>query len=205
MFEIITAFHRELNLTDKQALGPLLQPRDEKEDYLQADRTYAWHVAIGRCCRPLRIGEIGVRFGYALACLAGGSIGDREGESVELWGWDCEGYVPGSMMIAQRNLSRFKGSLTLRNVNTRELNDLGCPPMDLIHVDGDHSHAGALHDMGLAWKALDARGVMLVDDYHFIGDVQKAVSEFSHARYVPYSVLPTFRGTAVFAKELARA
>lgn len=206
MLEAITKWHRRLKITDKLALGPLLHPKDAEQDYLQENRTYAWHVAIGRALRPTRIGEIGVRFGYGLACLAGGSIGDRpEPPAMSLWGWDSECYEPESMKLARQHLERFGGDLELRKANTRDLTDLGCPPLHLIHVDGDHSTTGALHDMALAWRALDARGVMLVDDYYFIPDVQKAVAGFSLAQGIGYEVLPTFRGTALFAKELTSA
>lgn len=201
MLSEITWWHRNLKATDKNVLGPLLQERDADEDYLQSDRTYAWHMAIGRACRPCRFGEIGVRFGYGLASIARGSVDDyREPHALELYGWDAEKYVPGSMAIAKDNLKGL-GTFHVQKIDTQELGDLGCPPLDLIHVDGDHSLDGAYRDMFLGWRALRKGGVMLVDDFDFIGDVREAVRKFANHLTLGYEVLPTFRGTALMVKE----
>ncbi len=201
----IAAIHRALHLTDLQVLGNMVQPRDLADDpTLCEDRTYAWLVAIGVAYRPFRIGEIGVRFGYGLACMAMGSISGEFSRTVELLGWDNEDEkhgVPGSLQIAQKNLAFFK-NCNLKRVNTQELYDLDCGGalLDLIRVDGDHTYAGCGWDMELAWKTLHNYGVMLVDDYHFIPEVQNAVHEFSERHRASYAVLPTYRGAALFER-----
>jgi predicted O-methyltransferase YrrM len=189
--------YQRINLSDREIIGPILQERDAKEDYLSGNRTYAWHVAIGAAVRPEEIGEIGVRFGYSLYSLARGAR-TSSGVSPQLWGWDAECYVPGSIAIAKAALGDHAN---LCPVNTQNLTALSCPPLDLFHVDGDHSFAGCSHDMALAWAVLRPGGVMLVDDVSFIGDCRDAVSRFAASNKITYAVLPTFRGTALFVKE----
>lgn len=56
--------------------------------------------------------------------------------------------------------------------------------MDLIYIDGDHSHAACLADLEAWWPALKVGGWMVVDD-HILGrwwgdDVIRACKDFRH-------------------------
>lgn len=207
MLEEIVDLHRRVAARDRDLLAPILQAKDAAADYLAEDRTYAWHVAIGLHFKPQKIGEIGVRFGYALACLAGGSIraGRAAGFGCELHGWDNESYEPDCLAIAAHNLAQISDRVHLHRASTRDLATLGIGGFDLFHVDGDHTEAGAMHDMALAWEALavapPSGGAMLVDDYHFLPAVRNAVVRWAQENRLSYAVLPTFRGTAIFKKE----
>ena len=47
---------------------------------------------------------------------------------------------------------------------------------DFMHVDGDHSLHGCLHDIeSVSGSAATPGALILVDDYHFIGDVKNAL------------------------------
>ena len=46
---------------------------------------------------------------------------------------------------------------------------------DLAHVDGNHSHEGAMHDLGLCWGRAK---YILVDDVDAFCTVNSAVNEF---------------------------
>jgi predicted O-methyltransferase YrrM len=197
MLKSICEIHAVNGMTDRSILQRILQPKDEREEYLSEKATYAWHLAIGEYLRPKKIGEIGVRFGYSLYALACGAIkAGCRAEEIE-----CHGYDRNGVDIANANITSVAPASSIRKANTQLLDRLDCDAdFDLFHVDGDHSERGALHDMKLAWAVLRRGGTMLVDDYHFLASVRRAVVRWATNRKMGYIVLPTFRGTAVFLK-----
>lgn len=68
---------------------------------------------------------------------------------------------------------------------------------DLVHVDGDHTKTGCSHDLGLAFGVLAPGGAVLVDDYHFLGDVRHAVDEFSRTHGMALEIRDSPRGEAI--------
>jgi hypothetical protein len=159
-----------------------------KADWFMADAAYPFYVRAAEAVRPKSILEIGTLLGFGLAAFIKGYPLVRKVVSV-----DNEAYIPGSQALCRANLSFYAGEKVFAN-SLQELR--GC--YDFIHVDGDHSFAGALCDIAFAW-GLGPR-VMLVDDYLFLGDVRRAVETFAAHQGLPYRVWKSFRGWAVFAR-----
>jgi len=77
------------------------------------------------------------------------------------------------------------------------------PTFDLIHVDGDHTFEGCMHDMKICWPAVAPGGVMVVDDATYLPGPVRAVREFTGtiigAERIYLEQSPT--GSMVFVKE----
>jgi predicted O-methyltransferase YrrM len=196
MIEPILQLHAQQRVTDRELLGELLHPDDVDSDYLAGDQTYAWYHAVAQHLRPGRIGEIGVRLGYSLWSMARGA----GSSAVALRGWDAERYVGESNGYCLPRLRARFPDTQLAHTDTAAVSRLSEGELDLFHVDGDHSEAGARHDLGLAWAATRSGGTILVDDYSFIAGVRSAVNGFCHERRLAYHYLPTFRGLALITK-----
>ncbi len=142
---------------------------------------YADYVKAGFKYKPKSIMEIGIRFGYSAMALVYGS--QRAGiKDINLVGLDDEGYHQGSNQEAADHFlklfpecnAKFYTINTVTNGFPEEIED---QTFDLIHVDGNHSVAGALKDMMNSWRILNKGGLMIVDDCTF-WDVGLAIKEF---------------------------
>ena len=164
-------------------LTPWHHPVMERLGHTLGDRFEPWHwteyypryAAWARQVQPRAILEIGVRYGYtALAMLSPLS------ESRPLYrGVDNESYAPGCLQIAHEMLKiHTPWALTrfLKMDTYDGIYDFG-ETYDLIHVDGDHTEAGALRDLRLAWARLTPGGVLILDDWHF-PEVKAACATF---------------------------
>lgn len=49
------------------------------------------------------------------------------------------------------------------------------PPCDMLHVDGDHSYKGCMHDISIG---LPTSKVIVVDDYDYVSEVRNACDDF---------------------------
>lgn len=177
-------------MTDLELLGSLVQPKDRGADWLSGSNYYLRYHELGEQFKPRVIGEIGVRFGYSSWCLAHGAGAQR------VYGWDNQSYEPGCLAVASRNLAAY--SPVLSACDSQQTDALSCPePIDLFHVDGDHTEAGALHDLILASRLVRPGGVVLVDDTDHCPGVKVAVEGFCRDRSLPVSYRPTLRGLAV--------
>jgi len=117
--------------------------------------------------RPRRICEIGVFTGISAKCFLAASpqaeyVGidnkrDQNGMGVE------------AVEHARRDLQALGYRATIHILDSQALDRLPDPPYDFIHVDGDHSRAGAAHDIRMAWAAATDDGVILVDNGHDMG------------------------------------
>lgn len=156
-------------------------------DYLVGGNYYEWYYSIARTCQPKSILEIGVRFGYSMCFMA------LALDSVYLEGWDIESYTAGSNTIAENNVRSLGYEAKILNKNSQDVKDLD-RDYDLVHVDGDHSCAGTLHDMNLVWRHCKC---MVVDDY-YVPDVKKAVDEFlAFNKMGEVAFIDSARGTVV--------
>jgi predicted O-methyltransferase YrrM len=97
------------------------------------------------------------------------------------------------------NLADVTREVNIDRIDTAKLGRLNADNLDLIHVDGDHSETGTARDIELAWPALRAGGVLVIDDFG-IPVVRRAVSQLCDNRDLTYRQLPTFRGAAVTVK-----
>lgn len=123
---------------------------------------YSWYRWAASIVQPDVVLEIGVRLGYSGWALG---LPGRAGRFV---GFDNESYVAGSNLQALLFLKKRYRSVRLHAVDTQTIGSLrpflGDLTPQLIHIDGDHSFAGCLHDLQLAHEVLPAGGAVLVDD-----------------------------------------
>jgi len=157
-------------------------------EWFTSDKAYPLYVRAAQVIRPTSVLEIGAFLGFGLAAFAYGA--DTLARVTVV---DNEYYMPGSLEACRDNLSFHAAEKRFG----RSLED-GRGDHDLIHVDGDHSFAGALHHMAFAW-GLGPR-VMLVNDYTFLEDVRRATDAFAVRQSLPFKVWRTYRGWAVFAR-----
>jgi len=154
---------------------------------------YAAKHAIALELQPGSILEIGVRAGYSAlaflsACPKARYVGldaenGRHGGQGGPWTPWAKGLLePYSAEIAVVDTQE---SDSLTRLWARRTADFPLPiqvlvfgPFDLIHVDGDHSEAGCLHDLRLSLPALAQDGAILVDDMN-LGGVRRAVDRFT--------------------------
>jgi hypothetical protein len=174
-------------------IGPYVAAGDPwlaVEDPELVVRLYGEKHHVAALLRPRSIVEIGVRAGYSaaafLAAVPGCSYLGIDADVGHSGGW------PGALEKAEAMLlNHFGDRARLLKLNTRELETLPCGAVDLVHVDGDHSYAGCLHDLELA------AGVgrwLLVDDIEWENSVRAAATAFVSQGGYRAIELPTVRG-----------
>ena len=172
---------------------PVTRHLQTGEDFTQTDWFRAWngypaYALAAATIKPSSILEIGTLIGFGLASFIYGS------DTVErITAMDGEVYLAGSQEACARNLEFFAGDKQF----VRTL-DAARGQYDLIHVDADHSFAGALHDIAFSWGL--GPKVILVDDYNFLEDVARAVRTFAAHQGIPFRTWRSYRGWAVFAQ-----
>jgi predicted O-methyltransferase YrrM len=167
--------------------------RPEHDEYLLSGNYYEWYCALARHYRPQSVLEIGVRLGYSLASMAHGTS-----DETELFGIDIDAYVPGSLSIARAKLAQRwpRRKLDLQLINSQRVRSFP-RAFDLVHIDGDHSYSGKLHDLTLT---LGSCKVVIVDDFNSLHQVRAAAIRFlddHQARIARHYVIPSVRGTLV--------
>jgi predicted O-methyltransferase YrrM len=178
-------------------------PGDPYQPEAGTERYYETKARIAAWLEPHSVLEIGVRAGYsALAFRMGHAFTRYVGLDLDRATW---GGVAGYMTEAHQRLSGLCEHADLLTLDTQSLIDL--PPAaggvyDMIHVDGDHSFKGALHDICLGLDA-GARYIV-VDDYDFLGTVRQAADYIVAARGLEawYVSDGGYRGNLVIANEL---
>jgi len=140
---------------------------------------------ISRRYQPKTILEIGVRAGYAARAFLNAhptaryigidnySYGAYPDWAIENILRDRKFYKPinlGSLLVG------FSNNDLLYNADTQKIKSLSPIMADFIHIDGDHSIVGVIHDLDLALSALNTDGVILIDDYDRIPDVKTGVN-----------------------------
>ena len=146
---------------------PLMLPDEEPNYADKQSEAFAigymgFKYTVARVLAPERICEIGVCTGVAaLAFLAACP-------SAFYLGIDAltEDRYRKTAMVERtgRRLAERGYHHLIRIGDSQAMDGLPDGPFDLIHVDGDHSRAGAAHDVRLAWEALAPGGFILVDD-----------------------------------------
>lgn len=164
---------------------------------------YATHseikYAIAAELKPTRILEVGVRAGYsALSFL-------KACPNARYLGIDAESGKHGGqggpwLWWAKKILAPYDA--TLINADSQLMKEPPGPGLfDMIHVDGDHSRSGALHDMELLWPTLAIGGTMLVDDLDYVPSVWQAVQEFLAAHQkATFEKRASIRGEGLITK-----
>ncbi len=164
---------------------------------------YRTKYAIAKMMQPRSILEVGVRFGYgAYSLLAGAdTYASYCGLDMDEPSWGPYPGIPREWAEAQLKNAFPSALISTRKFNTQsdETGRLGLKFADLIHIDGDHSYAGALRDMETFWPL--CHNVMVVDDTNEIADVRNAVKTFcaQHQDAIPLPVT-SFRGAMLLVR-----
>ena len=181
-----------------------IAPRDHKsrQRYSKYVDYYAVKHALAKEFNPSRILEIGVRAGYsALAFLSACPDATYTGFDAENGKHGGQGgpWTPWAVKLLQDY------HVTIwADIDTQKLANI--PTMhgtfDFIHIDGDHTTKGVLHDMTLCWPVLNKGGVMIVDDYSYIDDVHEGVDQFIDENpAIRVEFRESLRGEVLFFKD----
>jgi len=139
---------------------------------------YFQKYMIANLFEPLVICEIGVRWGYsAYSFLCASPRADYTGYDIVNGGHGgakTDTFAHVNLMLGQNFPDAGKNMV---HADTQMLDRLA-GPYDFAHVDGDHTEAGCLHDINLAFEACVSGGIILVDDYSYIAGVKRAVNKF---------------------------
>lgn len=165
--------------------GDSYAPTPEAIGWLRAKHAVAARVA------PKSIAEIGVRAGYSAFAMLSAA---PEASYLGIDAGDPQ-YGDGAVFRAHAGelLARFP-SVEIRHESSHAIDRL--PPVDLLHIDGDHSYEGARSDLDLARRS----GVKwaLVDDYDYIRAVKRAVLDWTRDHRVDWEHIPDgHRGSAL--------
>jgi len=171
----------------------------EKDDpnhreYLTGGNYYEIYYAISKYFNPKSILEIGVRFGYSLFTMI--SASDFIERAV---GYDIDEYEKDGLEKAKKEIeTRLKPGveLSLELKDSQSISELDSF-YDIIHIDGDHSYGGKVHDLNLT---IGKSSVVIVDDYYHVPAVKKSVDEFIaiNAKLIKETTLiDSIRGTFI--------
>lgn len=157
-----------------------------------AIKNYTVYTEIAQRLNPSRIFEVGVRAGYsAYAMLAGAPEAHYHGVDLNM-GTDggCVGFTEHAMGMLPREFP--DASIVIEYADSQALDALPGARFDLVHVDGNHSHVGTLHDLELASRCADW---VLIDDVDYVPTVGSAVIEFLEYHPAVTAIhYPTWRG-----------
>ncbi|MHC4712975.1 MAG: class I SAM-dependent methyltransferase [Planctomycetota bacterium] len=205
----------------------VVHPRDEEK--FRTEKFWGMYLAkyrIARDLAPDSICEIGVRYGYsawAFLCAAPtasyrgldaqtGAHGGIKGENTFLYvtgliGRDYPQCAATFVTIDTRRIrsvletggiaySDADGDRQVRFVNPAN-------QFDLIHVDGDHSEAACIHDLEMGLAACKPGGLVVIDDYDYIGGVKRAADavRLTASAYIDRVLyVETLRGDCLFVR-----
>lgn len=180
---------------------------------------YPWFYTYAKAQKPRRILEIGVYKGYSAVMFVSAHprleelwLVDSGAYGVRLTtaaltikrAWDAaakdEGLTHGRTIVA---IETNTGNV--ENLWGREEPGAGMGHLqehfDLINVDGDHTEAGAYHDLQLTWPLLKTGGLLVMDDvdapHEGAGLAGRKFAEDVQARVTH---IPTFSGHFLFWK-----
>jgi hypothetical protein len=100
------------------------------------------------------------------------------------------------------NLNKLSDNIAVVKTDTQQCIDLPlleATKADLIHIDGDHSIAGCIHDCELALKALSEKGIILVDDVDYC-NLFKPLNIWVGTRNLFMEYIPTLRGMLIVSR-----
>jgi predicted O-methyltransferase YrrM len=166
-----------------------------REDYVNIK------YGIAKTLQPRRICEIGVYSGIAAMCFL------HACPTATYEGFDnlASEKSRGITVVAntQHILSTLRYRATISIMDTQTMDSLP-GEYDFIHVDGDHSRAGAKHDVTIAWKALTPNGAILVDNGHDTGVAAgtfEAMFDLIYGRLLDWRYLSGSAGNILIFKE----
>lgn len=155
-----------------------------------AGKQYPYYAKVFAALKPESILEVGTFLGYSLSVAAATLPGLKRVEWV-----DDESYVQGSNQLAAENITAARNRAGHQPLDwhwTRRGDhwvDRGRMP-NLVHIDGDHSRDGVLHDLHSVWD--HEPEWVIGHDYTLEPGVREAVEWFCDERGVVHLSLPDF-------------
>ena len=153
---------------------------------------YTEKLRIAELVQAKSVLEIGVRAGYFAAMFLSAGANVYTGlDATDTWGG-----TPGAVDFARESLPRHfpSSSITIHTVSSQTINSLKqYGTHDLIHIDGDHSLEGCLHDLYLALLA-DPKWILIDDTKYMHETCGIAAYSFTGKHRLPYIILDTIRG-----------
>jgi predicted O-methyltransferase YrrM len=181
-------------------IEPYFSPKDayatQADHPGRSSNYYEWYYSYAQALTPKTVLEIGCLYGYSSIAMV---MGHPQIERLYLF--DCGAYgVPVTEAVA--NIQRlFKGTIVPSAQNTQDFPMLSLPEqIDLIHVDGDHSARGLLHDLALVLPCLAPKGLIVVDDVTNVPELRGACMDFAAAHGLIGQFIPTFRGHILLSR-----
>lgn len=157
-------------LTSRWMAGDPFKPSDPIRQY------YAVKWRIAQRISPSRILEIGVRAGYSAFTFLMASPRGTRYLGIDSGLCDAEGR---SEFLAHAKTILAEHDARLWRVDAGSLRSFPVGPggdsWELVHIDGDHSYEGCLHDLRCAGK-VGRR--LLVDDYDVGEGIRQACRDF---------------------------
>jgi predicted O-methyltransferase YrrM len=175
----------------------IICPKDAKSlDRYEAYREqYRVKYDLAKRFNPKRILEIGVRAGYsAYAFLSACPYAAYTGIDAENGTHGGEG---GPWMWWARKLLGDRNA-TFIEADSQEMAGIQ-GTYDFIHIDGDHTTIGLLHDLSICWPAMSESGVILVDDYDYLKPVQQGCDIWNKRPDVRSEYVNSLRGEVLFS------
>jgi len=156
-----------------------------------------WKNIIGEFLAPKVIVEIGVRAGWAAFSFL------KNNPNAEYHGFDLNQGTEGGIIgytdwcIQRMKEEGYKCNIR-NNVDSQKMTEMPIKGACLYHVDGDHTHKGALHDLEICYAAMGLDSFIAVDDYDYLDPVRAAVDEFlmTHNELVGFFI-ETTRGDMI--------
>ena len=180
----------------------IMCPKDT-QNLARLPRMQAIYDALARIAqeyKPNSVFEIGVRAGYSAYVWV------TEGGAEEYIGCDMDDtahYGGPWLPWARRLLNTLDVSWNIWEQDSQKLLGIG-GPYDLIHVDGDHTYEGCLHDMNLCWPAVKPGGVMVVDDATYLPGPRKACGEWKGYDLERSYIVNSPTGSMVYVKKVTQ-
>jgi hypothetical protein len=161
-----------------------------------------WKNIIGEYLAPKVIVEIGVRAGWAAFSFL------KNNPDAEYHGFDLNQGTEGGIVgftdwcITKMEELGYKHNIR-NNVDSQKMTDMPVKNACLYHIDGDHTHAGALHDLELCYSACGPDSFIVVDDYDYLDPVQTGVDEFmrNHPELTSYFVATTRGDMIIYRRD----
>ena len=170
---------------------------------------YKIKASISGIIEPERIFEIGVRYGYSAAALLwcnskasytgldwfqrGDNFGLTSMEQYQLLSLMLKSWYP------HADITVHIGNSFMKSVQ-KNLYEMMEDQIDLVNVDGDHSHQGCLNDLMVAGRLVKNGGYIMVDDYtnpKYAHDIKNAIEDFSEEYDTEVVIFPSWRGDAL--------
>ncbi len=175
-----------------ELMRPFFRHGEEAADYATSGNYYEWYFTYAERIKPTRILEIGARLGYSAIAMLLGHPGVRE---LTLLDDGSYGFGVGEAVENIRRVGH-PAEVVAHTLDTQSVRALPLEgEFDLIHVDGDHTFHGAMHDLSLVLPYLSPSGVIILDDVDYISSCKKAARQFlSLNPGLESAHISTFRG-----------